>query len=80
MSLWAEKLSSRYLNKGDRVGYGGVYELSKDSIVSNYDIGYGDGFFRHDGLSELVLEGKNILGRISMDSLSLLGDKDKVCL
>lgn len=80
MSLWAEKLSSRHLNKKDRVGYGGMYELDEDQVVSTYDIGYGDGFFRHDGLSELCLEGKNVLGRVSMDSLSFLGDKSKVCL
>ncbi|MDA7847920.1 alanine racemase [Sulfurospirillum sp.] len=80
MSLWAEKLSTRSLKKGDRVGYGGMHELEYDSNVSTYDIGYGDGFFRHDGLSELILEEKSICGRISMDSLCLLGDSKKVCL
>jgi len=80
MSLWTEKLSTRSLKKGDRVGYGGMYELEYDSCVSTYDIGYGDGFFRHDGLSELVLEDKSVCGRISMDSLCFLGDEKKLCL
>ena len=80
MSLWAEKLSTRNLKKGDRVGYGGMYELKCDEKVSTYDIGYGDGFFRHNGLSELVLEGKSVCGRVSMDSLSFLGNENKVCL
>lgn len=80
MSLWSEKLSTRSLKKGDKVGYGGTYELQEDSKVSNYDIGYGDGFFRHDGKSELILEGKPVCGRISMDSISFLGDEKKVCL
>ncbi len=80
MSLWAEKLSTRELKKGDRIGYGGMYELQVDSKVSTYDIGYGDGFFRYDGLNRLVLEGRDVCGRISMDSLSFLGDDDKVCL
>lgn len=80
MSLWAEKLSTRSLKKGDRVGYGGMHELEFDSKVSTYDIGYGDGFFRHNGLSELILEEKSICGRISMDSLCFLGDEKKVCL
>jgi len=80
MSLWAEKLSTRSLKKGDRVGYGGIYKLECDSNVSTYDIGYGDGFFRHDGLSELVLEEKSVCGRISMDSLCFLGDEKKLCL
>lgn len=80
MSLWTEKISSRHLLKGDRVGYGGMYELQEDGTVSTYDIGYGDGFFRHDGKSELVLEGKQVLGRVSMDSLSFLGDEEVLCL
>jgi alanine racemase len=80
MSLWANKLSSRKLKVGDRVGYGGMYTLSKDDTVSTYDIGYGDGFFRHDGKTKLILEGKEVLGRVSMDSLSMLGDDEEVCL
>jgi len=80
MSLYGEKISTRELKKGDRVGYGGVGVVLHDSMVSTYDIGYGDGFFRHDGKSELLLDGKKVVGRISMDSISLLGDDDKVCL
>jgi len=81
MSLWAEKLSTRTLLKEDRVGYGGMYELKSDEKVSTYDVGYGDGFFRHDGKSQLILENdKAVLGRVSMDSLAMLGDDVKVCL
>ncbi len=80
MSLWAEKLSTRSLKKGDRVGYGGMYELECNEKVSTYDIGYGDGFFRHNGLSELILESRSVCGRVSMDSLCFLGDEKKVCL
>ena len=80
MSLWAEKLSTRDLKKGDRVGYGGMYELQEDGKVSTYDIGYGDGFFRYDGYGDLVLEGRRVCGRVSMDSLCFLGDEKKVCL
>ena len=81
LSLWAEKLSQRELKKGQRVGYGGVYEAKKDMIVSTYDTGYGDGLFRYNGLGELkVANGKPILGRISMDSFVLEGDDDKVCV
>ena len=72
LKLYAEKISTRKLKKGSRVGYGGVGVLEKDSLVSTYDIGYSDGFFRN-----LY---PNILGRVSMDSVSLLGDKDEVCL
>jgi len=81
LSLWAEKLSQRELKKGERVGYGGVFESKKDMIVSTYDVGYGDGLFRYDGLGDLkIANGKPILGRISMDSFSLEGDDEKVCV
>ncbi len=81
LSLWAEKLSQRELKKGERVGYGGVFEAKRDMIISTYDIGYGDGFFRYDGLGNLrVANGKEILGRVSMDSLSLESEEERVCI
>ncbi len=72
LKLYGEKISSRVLKKGSRVGYGGVGLLEKDSIISTYDIGYSDGFLRN-----LY---PNLLGKVSMDSVSLLGDSDEVCL
>jgi alanine racemase len=81
LSLWAERLSSRNLKKGDRVGYGGLYELETDGVVSTYDIGYGDGFFRYNGRGHLVLDsGMEILGRVSMDSFAMAGEAKSVCL
>ena len=81
LSLWAEKLSQRELKKGQRIGYGGVYEAKKDMTVSTYDTGYGDGLFRYNGLGDLkTANGKLILGRISMDSFAIEGDDDKVCV
>ena len=72
LKLYGEKISSRVLKKGSRVGYGGVGLLEKDSIVSTYDVGYSDGFLRN-----LY---PNLLGKVSMDSLSLIGDNNEVCL
>ncbi len=81
LSLWADKLSSRELRKGQRVGYGGIFETKKDINISTYDIGYGDGFFRYNGLGDLtVANSKKILGRVSMDSLSIESTKDKICI
>lgn len=81
MSLWAKRLSTRELEKGDRVGYGGVFTAKNKMTISCYDLGYGDGFFRYDGLDELhVANGKKILGKMSMDSFSLEGDADEVCV
>lgn len=81
LSLWAQKLSSRRLSKGARVGYGGMYEAMEEEIISTYDIGYGDGFFRFDGISPIVMaDGAKSKGRMSMDSFCLGGDAKEVCM
>jgi alanine racemase len=80
LTLYAQKLSSRELKKGDRVGYGGVGLVDRDMVVSTYDVGYADGFFRHDGMDEFYIDSKRVIGRISMDSISIEGDSDKVAI
>ncbi len=81
LSLYANRLSTRVLKKGQKVGYGGVHVADSDKIISTYDIGYGDGFFRYDGLGDLsIANGQKILGRVSMDSLCVEGEKDEICL
>jgi alanine racemase len=73
LTLWGEKIATRVLKQGERIGYGGEYTATSDMVVSTYDIGYGDGFFR------FVNEAK-FLGRVSMDSSVLKGDKQKVAM
>jgi len=81
LSLWAQRLSTRLLKKGERVGYGGVYEAPRDEIISTYDVGYGDGFFRFDGHAPVVMaNGETSKGKMSMDSFCLGGDANDVCL
>ena len=81
LALWAQKLSSRILKKGERVGYGGVHEAHEDELISTYDIGYGDGFFRFDGSTPVITaNGRATKGRMSMDSFCLGGDDENVCL
>ena len=81
LSLWAERLSTRVLKKGERVGYGSVYEAKVDELISTYDIGYGDGFFRFDGFKPVKMaDGSFTKGRMSMDSFCLGGDAPKVCM
>ena len=72
LKLFGEKISTRELKKGSRIGYGGVGVLKEDSLVSTYDIGYADGFTRN-----LY---PNIVGRVSMDSVSVLGNSQNICL
>lgn len=82
-SLWADRICSHFLKRGEKIGYGGIWEMSEDGIVSSYDLGYGDGLFR---VSESTLEkvlcadGEQILPRMSMDCFTTLGQKEKICL
>jgi alanine racemase len=81
MSLFAKKVSTRKLKKGMRVGYGGEFIAPKEMIVSTYELGYGDGWRRGDTKNPYTTpDGKKILGRVSMDLVSLEGDDNEVCI
>jgi alanine racemase len=82
LSLHANKISTRVLQKNDCINYGATYKVPKDNfVVSNYDIGYSDGFFRLNERKKASIEnGKDILGRVSMDSLTVQGDADTICI
>ena len=77
MSLWAERIASRDLSAGARVGYGGDGEIEKAGRFSSYDIGYGDGWPR---AAYTLPDGRSILGRVSMDIVTIEGDDERVCL
>ena len=81
MTLYAKKVSSRVLKAGERVGYGGDFTAPKEMLVSTYDLGYGDGWCRGDSTQAYITsEGLPILGRVSMDFISLESDKVEVCV
>ncbi len=80
LAVYAEKLSTRILQKGDCVGYGAAYETELTCKVSNYDFGYGDGFLRSCSHHYKTPEGIQIAGRISMDNSSFLSDKEKLLI
>jgi len=80
MELWAEKIATRVLKKAQRVGYGGVGECEKEK-VSTYDVGYADGYFRSNGEGDLrATDGSKIIGRVSMDNISVEGEASKISL
>ena len=81
LSLWANRVSTRVLKKGERVGYGGTLTAPREMIVSTYDLGYGDGWMRSSTIKPFITaEGLPILGRVSMDYISLESSKDKICI
>jgi len=81
MSLWANRISSRKILKGQKVGYGAVFTAENEMDISTYDIGYGDGFLRLNGKSKcLTPKGYEILGRVSMDNCSINSTDEQVCI
>ena len=81
LSLWAKKISTRTLKKGQRVGYGGTFTAQKEMTVSTYDLGYGDGWMRSNKFKPFITaENLPILGRVSMDYIVLESTKDEVCI
>ncbi len=81
LSLWAEKNSQRTLASGTRVGYGGDGIVAHESIVSNYDFGYADGFFRSCAKNGFKTpDGTELVGRVSMDNSSFFSDKDELLI
>ncbi len=80
LSLYAKKVTSRELLKGESVGYGATYVSQKDEIVSTYDIGYGDGFLRSLSNSYQTPENVKIAGRISMDNSSFLCEREELLI
>ena len=81
LSLWAKKVSTRDLKKGQRVGYGGTFIAPKNMIISTYDLGYGDGWMRSSSFKSFITaEELPILGRVSMDYISLESSSDEICI
>jgi len=81
LSLWAKRVATRVLKKGDRVGYGATFEAPREMEISTYDLGYGDGWMRSNGYAPFITaEGLPILGRVSMDYIILESSADEVCI
>ena len=80
LSLYANKISSRRLREGDCVGYGASYKAADACTVTNYDFGYGDGFLRSCSHHYSTPEGRELLGRISMDNSSFLAKEEELLI
>jgi alanine racemase len=79
LSLWADRVSTKFLNIGDRVGYGGDFIVSESGLYSTYDLGYGDGWPRVSS-SYTLPDGRRFLGRVSMDFVIIKGDEESICI
>ena len=80
LTLYANRISLRKVKKAQAVGYGATYIAKEDSIVSNYDFGYGDGFLRILSNNYVTPQKKELIGRISMDNSSFLSDDEEILI
>jgi len=81
LKLFAKKTATRVLKKAQRVGYAGDFTATEDMTVSTYDLGYGDGWTRTENKNAYITEeGLPILGRVSMDFVSLESEKEEVLI
>ncbi|WP_321779209.1 alanine racemase [Sulfurimonas sp.] len=80
LSLHADKISSRNVKKGQKIGYGGTKTVQKDCTVSNYNFGYADGFFRTLSNNFTTPDAKELVGRISMDNSSFISEDEKLLI
>lgn len=78
LSLWGDKMATRVLKAGERVGYNGLYEALADEVVSTYDLGYANGLDRLASNRYTTPEGIALRGRISMDSASFSSDAEQL--
>jgi len=77
LTLYAQKIATRILKKGQRLGYGGDFISPREMYVSSYDLGYGDGWRRG---AYITAEKLPILGRVSMDMIVLESQKEEICV
>ncbi len=81
LSLVASKISTRDIDAGQSIGYGATFSAKEDMSVSTYDIGYADGFLRINPEENYTTKcGSQLLGRVSMDSITVDSQKDEICL
>jgi alanine racemase len=80
LSLWGDKMGTRILKAGERVGYNGLYEALEDEVITTYDLGYANGLDRLASNRYTTPEGVALRGRISMDSASFSTDKEELMI
>jgi alanine racemase len=72
MTLESKLIATRFVRKGEGVGYGAAYVAERDMQVGVVACGYADGYPRHAGTgTPIVVQGQltRTLGRVSMDML-----------
>lgn len=80
LKIYAKKVSSKKILSSYKLGYGGFGKPSSN-VVSIYDIGYGDGFWRfNENHNYITPNGSKLLGRVSMDNCCIESDLEEICI
>lgn len=80
LSLWGDRIATRVLRLGERIGYNGIYEAIEDEVVSTYDLGYANGLNRLASNRYVTPQGVALRGRISMDSAAFASDAEELLI
>ena len=78
MSVWGEAIKIQTIKKNQAVGYNKKYMFDEDTKITLIDLGYSDGILYFD--KELNLRDTKAVGKISMDSMMVIGEYKKVCI
>lgn len=80
LSLWGNRIATRVVKAGQRIGYNGIYEAQNDEVISTYDVGYANGLDRLASNRFSTPEGIALRGRISMDNAAFSSDKEELLI
>jgi alanine racemase len=70
MSLFSCIMLLKRVPKGEKLGYGGTFETTRDSLIATIPIGYDDGYRRvFSNRGRVIVRGQfaPVVGRVSMD-------------
>jgi alanine racemase len=70
MSLYSRIEFLKQVKRGERLGYGGTFETTRDSVIATIPIGYDDGYRRvFSNKARAIVRGQiaPVVGRVSMD-------------
>lgn len=70
LSLHSQIMLSKTVSKGERLGYGGTFETTRESLIATVPIGYDDGYRRAlSNRGRVIVRGAfaPVVGRVSMD-------------
>lgn len=70
MSLYTRIMLLKGVPKGEKVGYSGTFETTRDSVIATIPIGYDDGYRRaFSNQARVIVHGQfaPVVGRVSMD-------------